>query len=95
MAVKKSRRQTKVMGIKTVWQRSVTATLFFLSVLLPLNVNGGEPVIVELTQIPCTIVEAEENPQEFVSKSSKDCVRIRLPTKMFPMTWVFGSGVKE
>jgi hypothetical protein len=80
MAIKQSGVQTKVMGIKAVWQFGVIATFFFASVLLPADVSGGEPVIVELTQIPCTMVEAEENPQEFVSKSSKDCVRINKET---------------
>lgn len=39
-----------------------------------------EPVIITLTQIPCTIIEAEEEPMEFVSKSMIDCERINKET---------------
>ncbi len=40
----------------------------------------GAPVIVTLTQTPCTIIEAEEEPMEFVSKSYDDCKRINAET---------------
>ena len=39
-----------------------------------------EVVIITLTQTPCTIVEAEEEPREFVSDSIIDCERINKET---------------
>jgi hypothetical protein len=42
--------------------------------------GGKDSIIVELTQTPCTIVEAEKNPQEFVSHNSKDCLSINKET---------------
>ena len=39
-----------------------------------------EPIIITLTQIPCTIIEAEEAPMEFVSESIIDCERINKET---------------
>jgi len=38
------------------------------------------PVVVELTQTPCTIIEAEESPREFKSTSGADCKRINRET---------------
>jgi hypothetical protein len=57
----------------------VTVSLLLIS-LMPTPVTGQEPTIIELTQTPCTILEAEENPGEYVSKSSEDCVRINKET---------------
>jgi len=51
-----------------------------LIVFFPWRVQGAGPVIVELTQTPCTIVEAEEAPMEFNSKNYDDCVRINMGT---------------
>ena len=42
--------------------------------------RAKEPQIVELTQTPCTIVEAEVNPRTFVSTKKSDCVRINAET---------------
>ncbi len=39
-----------------------------------------EPVIITLTQTPCTIVEAEQEPKEFVSNSYDDCKKINKET---------------
>ena len=38
------------------------------------------PVVVELHQTPCTIVEAEKEPRKFVSRNSADCMRINRET---------------
>ena len=38
------------------------------------------PVIVTLTQTPCTMIEAEEEPREFVSSGYDDCKRINSET---------------
>jgi hypothetical protein len=78
--LQESIKKTKVISAKRIWLFPVSIAFLFLSVLLPAYVYGGEPVIIELTQTPCTIVEAEESPQEFVSKNSKDCIRINKET---------------
>ena len=39
-----------------------------------------EAVVIELTQTPCTMVEAEEKPMRFISSSPKDCKRINRET---------------
>ena len=58
----------------------VAFTLFFVVLLYPASLPAEEPVIVDLTQTPCTIVEAEENPRDFVSTNSRECVRINRET---------------
>ena len=62
------------------WLLSVTAALLLSIIFLPVSLYGKEMVIVELTQTPCTIVEAEEDPQTYVSQRSEDCVRINGET---------------
>ncbi len=59
---------------------SLVVAYLFLGSFLPAYVSGEEPTIIELVQTPCIIVEAEENPQTFLSKSSDDCVRINKET---------------
>ncbi len=55
----------------------VTILLYICAALfLPVSSHAEGPVIVELTQTPCTIVEAEIRPHEYVSNSKSDCVRI-------------------
>ncbi len=56
------------------------ATFFLLAVLSPGPSLADDPTIVLLTQTPCTIIEAEEEPMEFVSKSDEDCKRINEET---------------
>tara|TARA_B100000959_G_C14991595_1_gene628151 strand:- start:275 stop:730 length:456 start_codon:yes stop_codon:yes gene_type:complete len=41
---------------------------------------SAEPVIIKLTQTPCTIIEAEKKPQAFNVKKSDDCERINRKT---------------
>ena len=41
---------------------------------------SAEPVVIKLTQTPCTIVEAEKTPQTFNVKNSDDCERINRKT---------------
>lgn len=42
---------------------------------------AAEPQVVVLTQIPCTMIEAELDPQAFVSHSTTDCKRINKETE--------------
>lgn len=42
--------------------------------------DAAGPVVVELTQTPCTFIESEEDPKEFKSESSADCKRINRET---------------
>ncbi|MFQ5353320.1 MAG: hypothetical protein ACE5DR_00100 [Thermodesulfobacteriota bacterium] len=42
--------------------------------------DAKSPVIIELHQTPCTIIEAEENPRTFVSNNIDDCKRINKET---------------
>ncbi len=51
--------------------------LSFTSAAYAAEANGA---IVELTQTPCTIIEAEATPRSFVSRSKEDCVRINTET---------------
>ncbi len=54
---------------------------FILMSLFYVNyARSAEPVIIELHQTPCTIIEAEAAPQGFVSHGSADCVRINKDT---------------
>ena len=48
--------------------------------ILPSYSSAAGPVIVTLTQTPCTIIEAEESPREFVSSGYDDCKRINKET---------------
>jgi len=58
-----------------------TAYLALFALLTtPWTVGAEEAVVVEFTQTPCTIIEAEEKPGEFESRSSDDCVRINEET---------------
>jgi hypothetical protein len=74
----------KEKGAKPRIKRARGAWLFvFLLFFLPAYSPGAvaaEPVIVTLTQTPCTIIEAEETPMEFVSKGYDDCKRINKET---------------
>ncbi len=54
--------------------------MVFLGLVFSHYAHAEDPVIIELHQTPCTIVEAEEQPQTFVSKSTADCVRINRET---------------
>ncbi len=62
------------------------ATIISLTVL---NTNPAmaeesaseESTIITLTQTPCTIIEAEVEPQEFISESIVDCKRINKETE--------------
>ncbi|MFQ5329280.1 MAG: hypothetical protein ACE5D4_04740 [Thermodesulfobacteriota bacterium] len=54
--------------------------LLIALLLYPASLPAVEAVVVDLTQTPCTIVEAEEKPREFVSHSSDDCLRINGET---------------
>lgn len=74
------RKETTVFSFTRWWLIGLTAVFLFSISLLPLSIYGEEPEVVELTQIHCTIVEAEKIPQEFVSQSSEDCVRINKET---------------
>jgi hypothetical protein len=40
-----------------------------------------DPVVIELNQTPCVIVEAEKAPKQYDSKSYNDCARINKLTK--------------
>lgn len=53
---------------------------FLITIFTPTYTYGASPDIIELTQTPCTIVEAEKKPQAFTAKSSKDCIRINKKT---------------
>ncbi len=65
---------------KTGWLMSLIAAYLIVNIFLPALASGEEPTIIKLTQTPCTIIEAENNPEEFVSRSSEDCVRINKET---------------
>lgn len=56
------------------------ATFISLAMFIANTAHAEEPVIITLTQIPCTIVEAEVEPQEFVTESIVDCKRINKET---------------
>jgi hypothetical protein len=80
MARKRDRRQRCFSKAKIGWSLSLAALYFLLSSFIAATASSKEPVIIELTQTPCTIVEAEVKAKEFVSKSSEDCVRINKET---------------
>ena len=65
---------------KAGWLMGALAAYLIVNIFLPTLASGEEPTIIELTQTPCTIIEAENNPKEFVSRSSEDCVRINKET---------------
>lgn len=56
------------------------ATYISLAMLITNPAHAEEAVVITLTQIPCTIVEAEVEPTEFVSESIVDCKRINKET---------------
>lgn len=56
------------------------AALILMSVFYVNPVMGEGSVVIELHQTPCTIIEAEVTPQDFVSHKSADCVRINKDT---------------
>ncbi len=60
---------------------AVASLLLALVFLAPAGVAAEEPVIIDLTQRPCVIVESEENPAEYVSRSKADCVKINKETR--------------
>jgi len=57
-----------------------SVAFIILSLIFVSYANSTEPVIIELHQTPCTIVEAEVTPQNFVSHKYADCVRINKNT---------------
>ncbi len=65
---------------KTISGLLLLATLFLAVALSPGTAASEEPTIVLLTQTPCTKVEAEEEPMEFVSMNYEDCRRINKDT---------------
>ncbi len=54
--------------------------VIFLSLIISRHANAAGPVIIELHQTPCTIIEAEVSPQTFVSKRAADCIAINKKT---------------
>ena len=56
------------------------AILLLFIIFAPFHADAASPVVVVLTQTPCSIVEAEIEPREFSSKNSEDCVRINKIT---------------
>lgn len=56
------------------------AALTVLAHTFPTPAFSAGPVVVELTQTPCVILEAEVSPAEYVSKQKSDCVRINRET---------------
>ncbi len=68
-------------GAKALKRALAFGLALVAGLLLPSYPSAAEaPVIVTLTQTPCTIIEAEEDPREFVSKSYDDCKRINRET---------------
>ncbi len=51
-----------------------------LSLVFSDYAQGAGPVIIELHQTPCTIIEAEVTPRTFVSNNINDCIRINKKT---------------
>jgi len=62
------------------WTRGVVAAIFVVAVFSASPSRAKGPQIVELTQTPCTIVEAEITPRTFVSTNKSDCVQINAET---------------
>ncbi len=56
------------------------AALLAAGLLISASLSAAAPVIITLTQTPCTIVEAEREPKEFDSNSYDDCKRINKET---------------
>jgi hypothetical protein len=75
-----------IMAIKGSGVKALLLGFILAAALLPSSYSfgagaaGAEPVVVILTQTPCTMIEAEERPQKFVSKSYDDCKRINKET---------------
>lgn len=65
----------KKINIFVLW----TVCLFIFT-FIPAYSFSAEPVVIKLTQTPCTIIEAEKNPQTFNVKNSDDCERINKKT---------------
>ncbi|MEE8574367.1 MAG: hypothetical protein V3T30_03050 [Thermodesulfobacteriota bacterium] len=60
-----------------------TGALLFLAFTLVFGAEwaeAAEPVVVTLTQTPCTFIEAEVEPREYISTKKNDCVRINRET---------------
>ncbi len=51
-----------------------------LSLTNPAYAAEADASVVELTQTPCTIIEAEVSPRRFISNSIEDCKRINAET---------------
>ncbi len=58
----------------------LSATSLFIVIFTSSYSFSTEPVVIKLTQTPCTIVEAEKTPQTFKVKNSDDCERINEKT---------------
>ncbi|GMR05008.1 MAG: hypothetical protein BMS9Abin23_0932 [Thermodesulfobacteriota bacterium] len=72
--------RVKAKGLRRVCALVSAAVILAGGVFFSNYAYGAEPVVIELTQTPCTIIEAEANPREFVSKSKSDCIRINKET---------------
>jgi len=57
------------------------AALIFMSFSSANLAGASPPVVVELHQTPCTIIEAEATPQTFVSNKAADCISINKNTE--------------
>ena len=66
---------------KTYLSTLALATFISLAMFITNPAHAEEPVIITLTQTPCTIIEAEVEPMEFVSESIVDCKRINKETE--------------
>ena len=54
--------------------------LFITTLTQAYSVAAGGPKLIELTQTPCIIIEAEESPVEYISSSKADCEKINKKT---------------
>ncbi len=70
----KNKKKTTVAAVR------LFMALVFSGLVFSAWAGAKEPVIIELHQTSCTIIEAEENPQTFVSKNINDCIRINKET---------------
>lgn len=66
-------------SIRKIWLVTVLVSVS-LGMLISDGAMAAGPVIVELTQTPCKIVEVENNHREYVSGSYDDCARINKET---------------
>lgn len=57
------------------------APLFIISMFAVNPALGEQPLVIELSQTPCAIVEAEKAPKQYDSKSYNGCVRINKLTE--------------